>query len=133
MEFPEDLKYSKEHEWARLEGDGLVVGITDYAQDSLGEIVYVELPEEGSQVSRGEAFGVVESTKAVSDLYAPVSGTVGEVNDTLLDNPELINEDPYEDGWMIRITLSDEKEVADLMDAAEYATFLEEEKDKQDE
>ena len=133
MELPEDLKYSKEHEWARLESDGLVVGITDYAQDSLGEIVYVELPEEGSQVSRGEAFGVVESTKAVSDLYAPVSGTVGEVNDTLLDNPELINEDPYEDGWMIRITLSDEKEVADLMDAAEYATFLEEEKDKEDE
>ena len=132
MEFPEDLKYSKEHEWARTESDGLVVGITDYAQDSLGEIVYVELPEEGSKVARGEAFGVVESTKAVSDLYAPVSGTVGEVNDTLLDNPELINEDPYEDGWMIRITLSDEKELTDLMDAAEYATFLEEEKDKED-
>ena len=133
MEFPEDLKYSKEHEWARVDSDGLVVGITDYAQDSLGEIVYVELPEEGSQVSRGEAFGVVESTKAVSDLYAPVSGTVGEVNDTLLDNPELINEDPYDDGWLIRITMSDESELGRLMDAAEYATFLEEEKDKEDE
>lgn len=132
MDFPEDLKYSKEHEWARLDSDGLVVGITDHAQDSLGEIVYVELPEEGSRVARGEAFGVVESTKAVSDLYAPVSGTVGEVNDTLLDNPELINEDPYEDGWLIRITMSDESELGKLMDAAGYAAFLEEEKSKED-
>jgi len=133
MEFPEDRKYSKEHEWAKPDSEGLVVGITDYAQDSLGEIVYVELPEEGSQVALGEAFGVVESTKAVSDLYAPVSGTVGEVNDTLLDNPELINEDPYEDGWLIRITMSDESELDKLMDSAEYATFLEEEKDKEEE
>lgn len=133
MEFPEDLKYSKEHEWARLESEGLVVGITDYAQESLGEIVYVELPEEGSKVSRSEAFGVVESTKAVSDLYAPVSGTVTEVNDTLLDNPELINEDPYEDGWMIRIAMSDETELSKLLDAAEYATFIEEEKAKEEE
>jgi glycine cleavage system H protein len=132
MEFPEDLKYSKEHEWARPDSEGLVVGITDYAQDSLGEIVYVELPEEGSRVLRGEAFGVVESTKAVSDLYAPVSGTVGEVNDTLLDNPELINEDPYEDGWLIRITMSDASELDKLMGAAEYMTFLEEEKNKED-
>ena len=132
MEFPEDLKYSKEHEWARPDGEGLIVGITDYAQDSLGEIVYVELPEEGCQVVRGEAFGVVESTKAVSDLYAPVSGTVGEVNDTLLDNPELINEDPYEDGWLIRITMSDESELGNLMDVAGYVTFLEEEKNKQE-
>ena len=128
MDFPEDLKYSTEHEWARLENDGLVVGITDYAQESLGEIVYVELPDEGSKVSQGEAFGVVESTKAVSDLYAPVSGTVEEVNDTLLDNPELINEDPYEDGWLIRIAISDESELDKLMDAAGYARFLEEEK-----
>jgi glycine cleavage system H protein len=133
MEFPEDLKYSKEHEWARLESEGLVVGITDYAQENLGEIVYVELPEEGSKVSRSEAFGVVESTKAVSDLYAPVTGTVTEVNDTLLDNPELINEDPYEDGWMIRIAMSDETELGKLMDAAEYTTFIEEEKAKEEE
>jgi glycine cleavage system H protein len=132
MEFPEDLKYSKEHEWARLEKEGLVVGITDYAQDSLGEIVYVELPEEGSQVSTSEAFGVVESTKAVSDLYSPVSGTVTEVNDTLLDNPELINEDPYEDGWMIRVAMSDESELEKLMDASEYTTFIEEEKSKEE-
>ena len=133
MDFPEDLKYSKEHEWARPESDGVVVGITDYAQESLGEIVYVELPEEGSKVSYGEAFGVVESTKAVSDLYAPVSGTVVEVNDTLLDNPELINEDPYEDGWLIRIAMSDEAELGKLLDAARYATFVEEEKNKEEE
>ncbi len=130
MEFPEDLLYSKEHEWARQESDGLVVGITDYAQESLGEIVYVELPEEGSKVSRSEAFGVVESTKAVSDLYAPVSGTVAEINDTLLDNPELINEDPYEDGWMIRIIMSDSGELNQLMGPAEYASYIEEEKNK---
>jgi glycine cleavage system H protein len=132
MEFPEDLKYSNEHEWAKLENEGLVVGITDYAQESLGEIVYVELPEEGAQVSSSEPFGVVESTKAVSDLYSPVSGTVIEVNDTLLDNPELINEDPYEDGWMIRIAMSDKSELEKLMDAAEYATFIEEEKSKEE-
>lgn len=132
MEFPEDLKYSREHEWARLENETIVVGITDYAQENLGEIVYVELPEEGSQVSRAEAFGVVESTKAVSDLYAPASGTVTEVNDTLVDNPELINEDPYEDGWMIRIALSDERDLDKLMDAAEYAKFIEEEKNEEE-
>ena len=108
------------------------MGITDYAQDSLGEIVYVELPDEGSQVSQSEAFGVVESTKAVSDLCAPVSGTIVEVNDTLLDNPELINEDPYDDGWLIRIAMSDESELGKLMDAAKYATFIEEEKIKED-
>lgn len=133
MEFPEDLKYSKEHEWARVENDGVVVGITDYAQENLGEIVYVELPEEGSEVSIAEAFGVVESTKAVSDLYAPVSGTVTEVNDTLIDNPELINEDPYEDGWMIRIAMSDERELSKLMNAAQYAKFIEEETAEEEE
>jgi len=132
MEFPEDLKYSREHEWARLENETIVVGITDYAQENLGEIVYVELPEEGSQVSRAEAFGVVESTKAVSDLYAPASGTVTEVNDTLLDNPELINEDPYEDGWMIRIAISDQRDLDKLMNSAEYAKFIEEEKNEEE-
>jgi len=127
MEFPEGLKYTKEHEWARFEDGIVVVGVTDYAQENLGEVVYVELPEEGVQVSRSEAFGVVESTKAVSDLFAPVSGTVIEVNDTLLDSPELINEEPYEDGWMIRIEMSDPKEVRELMDAAAYASFVAEE------
>jgi glycine cleavage system H protein len=132
MEFPEDLKYTKEHEWARVEKDSVVVGITDYAQENLGEIVYVELPEEGSLVSRSEAFGVVESTKAVSDLFAPVSGNVVEVNDALLDNPELINEDPYEDGWMIRIGVSNESELEKLLNAAEYETFIEAEKEKEE-
>lgn len=131
MDFPEDLKYSKEHEWSRIENGHVVVGITDYAQENLGEVVYVELPEEGSQVSRSEAFGVVESTKAVSDLYAPVSGTVAEINDTLLDSPELINEDPYEDGWMIRIQLSNPGELDQLMDASAYATFIKEEAEKE--
>ncbi len=129
MDFPEELKYTKEHQWARLEEDSIVVGITNYAQESLGEIVYVELPEEGTKVSQSEAFGVVESTKAVSDLYAPVSGSIIEINDTILDNPELINEDPYEDGWMIKIEMSDSKELENLISAADYATFIEEEMD----
>ncbi len=133
MDLPEDLKYSKEHEWAKVEDESVVVGITDYAQESLGEIVYVELPDEGSPVTRSEAFGVVESTKAVSDLYAPVSGTVTQVNDALLDNPELINEDPYEDGWMIQIAASDLSELDKLLSAAEYAKFLEEEKAREEE
>ncbi len=131
MDFPEDLKYTKEHEWTRLEEDCVVVGITNYAQESLGEIVYVELPEEGTKVSQAEAFGVVESTKAVSDLYAPVSGSIIEINDTILDNPELINEDPYEDGWMIKIEMSDSSELKKLISAAEYATFIEEEKEEE--
>jgi len=131
MEFPENLKYTKEHEWARIEGGVVVVGVTEYAQESLGEIVYVELPEEGSKVSRSEAFGVVESTKAVSDLFAPVSGTVVEVNDTLMDSPELINEDPYEEGWLIRIEISDLGELADLLDAGTYGLFVSEEAQKQ--
>ena len=130
LNFPDDIRYAESHEWARLEGDTVKVGITDYAQDSLGEVVYVELPEEGGQVSRSEAFGIVESTKAVSDLYAPVSGTVVEVNDTLLDSPELINEDPYEDGWMIRIEMSDAGELDLLMDSAAYRSFIAEEEAK---
>lgn len=126
MDFPEDLKYTKEHEWARLEEDDVVtVGITDYAQESLGEIVFVELIDEGAQVSQGEAFGTVESTKAVSDLYAPVSGTVIEVNDTLLDSPSLINEDPYEDGWMIRIEMQNPKELEKCLNVSEYKSFIE--------
>ena len=131
MDLPEELKYTKEHEWSKVEEGTVLVGITDYAQESLGEIVYVELPEEGSVVSQGEPFGVVESTKAVSDLYAPVSGTVTEVNETLGDNPELVNEDPYEDGWMIRIEMSDVGELAKLIDSAAYQSFVEEEMEKQ--
>jgi glycine cleavage system H protein len=131
MDFPEDLKYTKEHEWARVEGTVMAIGITEYAQENLGEIVYVELPEEGAEFSQGEAFGVVESTKAVSDLYCPVSGTIVEINDTLVDNPELINEDPYEDGWIIRIEMNDSSELGKLLNASEYAAFIEEEQEKE--
>jgi glycine cleavage system H protein len=127
MNVPEDLKYTKEHEWCRLKGNRAVIGITDHAQDQLGDIVYVELPEVGDPVKKGESFGVVESTKAVSELFAPVSGKVVEVNDPLSDAPESINEDPYEEGWMIQVELSDPKELESLLDAAGYQKFLQEE------
>jgi len=124
---PEDLKYTKEHEWCRVKGTRATVGITDHAQSSLGDIVYVELPDVGDIVKKGESFGVVESTKAVSELFAPVSGKVVEVNDPLTDAPETINEDPYEEGWMIQVEVADEKELAELLDAASYGKFVEEE------
>jgi glycine cleavage system H protein len=129
MEFPEDLKYSKEHEWVLVEGSVATVGITDYAQDQLGDIVFVELPAIGDKVSKEDAFGVVESVKAVSDIYAPVSGKVLEVNDDLPDNPEMVNEDPYGDGWMIKIEINDSDELQDLMSAAEYEAYVAEEKE----
>jgi glycine cleavage system H protein len=127
MNFPDDLKYTKEHEWCRIQGNRAAVGITDHAQDQLGDIVYVELPEVGDPVKKGESFGVVESTKAVSELFSPVTGKVVEVNDPLSDTPETINEDPYEEGWMIRVEFADPKETESLMDAAAYKKFLEEE------
>src|SRR5574337_477066 len=117
MEFPEDLKYSKEHEWVLVEGNVATVGITDYAQDQLGDIVFVELPAVGDKVSKEDAFGVVESVKAVSDIYAPISGKVLEVNDDLPENPEMLNEDPYGDGWIIKIEMNDPEELQDLMTA----------------
>ncbi len=129
MEFPEDLKYSKEHEWVLVEGNVATVGITDYAQDQLGDIVFVELPAIGDKVSKEDAFGVVESVKAVSDIYAPVSGKVLEVNDDLVDNPEMVNEDPYGDGWMIKIEMNDVEDLQDLMTAAEYEEYVAEEKE----
>ncbi len=129
MNFPEDLKYTREHEWARVKGKRVAVGITEFAQDQLGDIVYVELPSVGDEVKKGEAFGVVESTKAVSDLFAPVSGKVVEVNDPLADAPETINHDPYEEGWMIQVEISDPKDLDDLLTAKAYASFVEEEKE----
>jgi len=129
MEFPEDLKYSKEHEWVLVEGSVATVGITDYAQDQLGDIVFVELPGVGDKVSKEDAFGVVESVKAVSDIYAPVSGKVLEVNDDLPENPEMLNEDPYGDGWIIKIEMSDPEELQDLMNASEYEEYVAEEKE----
>ena len=129
MEFPEDLKYTKEHEWVLVEGKVATVGITDFAQDQLRDIVFVELPAVGDKVSKEDAFGVVESVKAVSDIYAPVSGKVLEVNDDLPDNPEMVNEDAYGDGWMIKIEMSDPEELQDLMSAAEYEEYVAEEKE----
>ncbi len=126
MEFPEDLKYTREHEWARKKGANVVVGITEFAQDQLGDVVFVELPAVGDPVKKGESFGVVESTKAVSELFAPLSGKVVEVNDPLSDAPETINEDPYEEGWMITIQPSDPAELDQLMDAKAYKAFVEE-------
>lgn len=128
MDFPEDLKYTKEHEWVRVEGESAVVGVTDYAQDSLGDVVYVELPDEGSEVAKDEPFGVVESVKAVSDLYAPVSGNVTEVNDAIVDSPEVINEDPYGDAWMIKIEFNNPADLDGLFSSDEYQKYIEEEK-----
>ena len=126
MEFPEELKYTEEHEWVLVEDDVITVGITDFAQDSLGDVVFVELPEVGARVEAGKAFGVVESVKAVSDIYAPVTGEVVEVNEELPDTPEILNTSPYEDGWMIKIKLSDPSELEDLLDADGYREFTEE-------
>ena len=127
MDFPEDLKYTEEHEWVLLEGELVSIGISDFAQDQLGDVVFVELPEVGDRVEVGKAFGVVESVKAVSDIYAPLAGEVVEVNVDLPDAPELINTSPYEDGWMIRIKPDDPAELDDLMDASAYQAFIEEE------
>ena len=127
---PENLKYTEDHEWVRHEsGDEYVAGITDYAQELLGDVVFVELPEVGDEITFGEAFGTVESVKAASDLYAPVTGTVLAVNEALEDSPELVNSEPYEGGWMIRIKITDPDEFAGLMDAAKYAELQAEEED----
>ena len=126
MEFPAECKYTKEHEWIRIEGDLAEIGITDYAQDSLGDIVFLELPEKGTDVEREDSFGVVESVKAVSDLYAPLSGTIEETNEPLADTPELINEHPYSDGWIIKIKINDPSELDNLMDAKAYEDYIKE-------
>lgn len=128
-DIPKDLRYSEEDEWARKEGSRVTTGITDYAQQQLGDIVFVELPEVGQAVERGEPFGVIESVKAVSDLYAPVSGEVVEVNEALSEQPEAVNEDCYGDGWMIVIELDDEESFDSLLDADGYAKHLEERSD----
>lgn len=127
MELPSGLKYSREHEWVRVEGNIAVIGITDFAQSELGDVVYVELPEASTEVEANNTFGVVESVKAVSDLFAPVSGVVVEANTTLEDQPELVNSEPYEDGWMIRVEMKDESELNDLLEADSYRAYVEEE------
>ena len=121
---PENLRYTTEHEWARVEGDRVIVGITDYAQDQLGDVVFVSLPEPGSQVAAGGSFGEVESTKSVSDLYSPVAGTVAERNDALESEPELINQDPYGRGWLISIEAPG-ADLGDLLDSAAYRQHVE--------
>jgi glycine cleavage system H protein len=125
MQYPDDLKYAENHEWARVEGDRVRMGISDYAQDALGDVVYVELPEVGSSLSQGDAFAEVESTKSVADVYAPVSGTVVEVNSVLEETPELVNSDPYGEGWFALIDPSDRAELDNLKDSATYQATLE--------
>jgi glycine cleavage system H protein len=129
MEVPPGLKYSKEHEWVAADEAVATIGITDHAQDQLGEIVYLELPSVGEKISKDDPFGVVESVKAVSDIYAPVSGTVLEVNEGLPESPEVINEDPYGDGWLIKVRISDLSELEDLMDGEEYEDMVAKEKE----
>lgn len=125
FDVPEDLRYLESHEWTTT-GDGAVrIGISDFAQDELGDVVFVELPDEGENVSKGEEFGVVESIKAVSDLYTPVSGTVTDVNEDLFDRPELVNDDPYGEGWMLEVDPSDPDEFETLLSAAEYREQIE--------
>lgn len=124
MSIPDHLRYSSDHEWALAEGDIVRVGITDYAQDALGDVVYVELPQVGDRVEQGEAFGEVESTKSVSELFAPVSGVVAEVNDELAGAPQRLNEDPYGDGWICTVTFDDAAELDDLLDADGYRDLI---------
>jgi glycine cleavage system H protein len=124
LNIPENLQYTKSHEWVRMEGDTVTIGITDHAQDELGDVVFVELPDEGATFDAGESFGTVESVKAVSDLYTPVGGEVVEVNTALEDAPENINEDPYGEGWIVKLRTTDEP---DLLSPQEYEKVVEEE------
>lgn len=122
--YPQDLRYTREHEWVRPEGDRGAIGITYYAQEQLGDVVFVELPKLGSQVEQGKPFGVVESVKTASDLYAPVGGEIVEVNEKLVDRPELVNQDPYGEGWMIVVRLSDPAQLSSLLTSAQYEATL---------
>jgi len=124
MTYPADYRYTKEHEWVKLEGDEALVGITHHAQDQLGDVVFVELPKAGSTLSVGDSFGTVESVKAVSDLYAPVSGEVVEANDDLVDEPEKLNESPHETGWLVRVKVAAKEEIEKLMTAADYEKYV---------
>lgn len=124
MLFPENIKYSKDHEWAKVEGQTATIGITDYAQDSLGDVVYVEMPSVGKEFSAGQEFGVVESVKSVSSLYCPVSGKVIEKNSSLDKKPELVNSSPYDEGWIIKVEMSSPAELDKLFSAAEYQKTL---------
>lgn len=124
MKIPDSLRYTRDHEWAKTEADVVTVGITDYAQGELGDIVYVELPTVGAETSQGESFGTIEAVKAVSDMFAPVSGEVIEVNENLNENPEIINQDPYGKGWIIKIKMSDESELSNLLSPEDYKELV---------
>jgi glycine cleavage system H protein len=124
VEYPQDVRYTRQHEWARLEDGRVRIGITDYAQDALGDVVYVDLPESGTSLTADQPFGEVESTKSVSDVYAPVGGTVVERNSLLEERPELVNEQPYRDGWLLVVEPADPAALEGLMDAAAYQDFL---------
>jgi glycine cleavage system H protein len=124
MNFPSDLRYTKEHEWVRVEGDAGVVGVTDYAQDQLGDLVYLDLPAAGASVAQYAKLGEIESVKAVSDLYSPVSGEIVKVNQEAVDSPELVNSDPYGRGWLIKVRLSNPSEIDGLLDAAAYEELV---------
>ena len=124
MSTPEDLRYTEEHEWIRADGSRVTVGITDYAQDALGDVVYIDVPASGTRVERGQPFGEVESTKSVSDLYAPVTGSIAERNEALESNPELVNSDPYGEGWMVVIEADDAADADALMTAGDYVKLL---------
>lgn len=126
MEYPDNLKYTKEHEWIRLEEDIATIGITDHAQEQLGDIVYTELPDVGETIHQGDAFAVVESVKAVSDVFAPVTGDIVECNDPLIENPEMLNEDCYGEGWMVKVRITDVEVLGTLMTHDQYAKFVEE-------
>ena len=129
-EVPKDLSYTKTHEWIDYDGDGTcTVGITDYAQSSLGDLVFVELPEAGTKVGAGDAVAVVESVKAASDIYAPLDGEIAEINEQLEDSPELVNEDPFGEGWLFKMTVSDPEQVEKLLDADAYEGIVDEEED----
>ena len=125
-EVPDELRYTKEHEWIRIEGDSVTIGVTDYAQDALTDVVWVELPEIGAVVESMESFASVESVKSVSEIYAPVGGEVLEVNDSLEDSPEQINEDPYGNGWICKMSIADASELENLLDGATYRGLIEE-------
>jgi glycine cleavage system H protein len=129
MEFPAGLRYTKEHEWIRVEGHQAYVGITDYAQQELGDVVYVELPEPGGAVRHMEPFGVVESVKAVSDLFSPVTGSVTQINEELFDRPELVNSDPYGQGWMIVVEIGEHTQLESLLTAEQYEAYLQQVKE----
>jgi len=125
MNLPADLKYTKEHEWAKIEGSIVTIGVTDFAQSELGDIAWLEMPSVGDETKIGEAFGTIEAVKTVEDLYAPVSGKIIEINSELLDSPELVNDDPYGKGWIVKLELSDEAEIAKLLSADDYAGLIE--------